>query len=142
MITTGGGTRSINVAFEAILQRARAERGCGGGGRSSRAVGGGGGASSAAAGGRVRVLTGNPHLAVERAERRFGFELVRLYDCGTLDTRRLAVEIRDPRVVAVYSQTLSYTDGISDDLEASLGAWQGGGWGGGCRGRLSTPRAC
>merc|ERR1712232_1333680 len=82
---TGGGTRSINIAFRSVLQRAKTQ------GR-----------------GPFKIITGNPHLAVERAERRFGFELVRLYDCGTLDTRRLAVEIRDPRVVAVYSQTLSY----------------------------------
>jgi len=32
----------------------------------------------------------------------------------------LAAELADPGVVAVYTQTLSYTDGISDDLPAIL----------------------
>jgi len=101
VVSTGGGTRSINVAFEAVLRRAKAER-------------------AIASYGSVRVLTGNPHLAVERAERRFGFELVRLYDAGALDVARLSAEVRDPCVCAVYTQTLSYTDGTSDDVGAIL----------------------
>ena len=54
-VSTGGGTRSINVAFETVLR------------------------SLPAGFGRPRVLTGNPHLAVERAERRFGFALLRVF---------------------------------------------------------------
>lgn len=102
VVSTGGGTRSINVAFEAVLRRAKAER------------------LGIASYADVRVITGNPHLAVERAERRFGFELVRLYDAGALSVARLAEEVRHPSVCAVYSQTLSYTDGTSDDVGAIL----------------------
>ena len=39
---------------------------------------------------------------------------------GALDVETLAAELADPGVVAVYTQTLSYTDGISDDLPAIL----------------------
>jgi len=95
-LTTGGGTRSINLAFEASILRARA----------------------AGATGPLTVLTGNPHLAVERAERRFGFTVRRIVRHGALCPALLAEAIGDPSVIAVYSQTLSYTDGISDDLEA------------------------
>ena len=70
--------------------------------------------------GPLTVLTGNPHLAVERAARRFGFELGRLAVDGALCPARLAAAIGDPTVVAVYAQTLSYTDGIADDLPAIL----------------------
>ena len=68
----------------------------------------------------LKVLTGNPHLAVERAARRFGFELGRLALDGALCPVRLAAAIGDASVVAVYAQTLSYTDGIADDLPAIL----------------------
>lgn len=102
-LTTGGGTRSINLALESILARARAAAGAG-----------------AANGARPRVITGNPHLAVERAERRFQFDLTRVDVEGALCPNRLDAEIRDPSVIAVYSQTLSYTDGTSDDLAAIL----------------------
>ena len=95
-----------------------------------------------------RVITGNPHLLVERAERRFGFEVVRIPDGGAMSLKRLREEITDESVVAVYvalsclyheiktyiishsfitqtthtlnlyrySQSLSYTDGISDNV--------------------------
>ena len=96
-LTTGGGTRSINLAFEAVLAKHEAR------GVAPR---------------DVVVLTGNPHLAVERAERRFGFALERLEDRGALDLARLEARVRDPRVLAVFAQTLSYTDGVSDDVPA------------------------
>eukprot|EP00927_Polykrikos_kofoidii_P034798 TRINITY_DN2943_c0_g2_i1.p1 TRINITY_DN2943_c0_g2~~TRINITY_DN2943_c0_g2_i1.p1 ORF type:complete len:873 (+),score=144.30 TRINITY_DN2943_c0_g2_i1:91-2619(+) len=92
--TTGGGTRSINVAFEAVIWRHVEKTG-------QR---------------ELRVLTGNPHLAVERAARRFGFDLVRVEKDGILSVELLKEAIGDPRVAAVYTQTLSYTDGISDPL--------------------------
>eukprot|EP00656_Telonema_subtile_P014730 TRINITY_DN1760_c0_g1_i7.p1 TRINITY_DN1760_c0_g1~~TRINITY_DN1760_c0_g1_i7.p1 ORF type:complete len:890 (+),score=259.59 TRINITY_DN1760_c0_g1_i7:363-3032(+) len=90
LITTGGGTRSINLALECVL---------------------------AGSTGPAKILTGNPHLAVERAERRFGFQLVRLVEGGRLSVSALRQHIADPQVVAVYSQSLSYTDGISDQLQ-------------------------
>ena len=93
LLTSGGGTRSINLAFEAVLASRAAEPPS-----------------------ELRVLTGNPHLAVERAARRFGFQLTRLDVDGSLCPRRLAEAIRDPAVVAVYAQSLSYTDGTCDDL--------------------------
>ena len=93
LLTTGGGTRSINLAFEAVLASRAAEPPS-----------------------ELRVLTGNPHLAVERAARRFGFQLTRLDVDGSLCPRRLAEAIHDPAVVAVYAQSLSYTDGTCDDL--------------------------
>ncbi|KAL1508327.1 hypothetical protein AB1Y20_004437 [Prymnesium parvum] len=95
-LTTGGGTRSINLALEAAMKRAR----------------------SHGVQGKLKVLTGNPHLAVERAERRFGFEVVRLARDGVLVPSLLAEHLRDPAVIAVYCQSLSYTDGTSDDLSA------------------------
>ena len=56
VMTSWCGTRSINLAFEAVMTRARRQ------------------------GSRIpkRVLTGNPHFAVERAEKIFGFQIVRL----------------------------------------------------------------
>lgn len=95
-VSTGGGTRSINVAFEAVLR------------------------SLPQSVTTPRVLTGNPHLAVERAERRFGFALTRLENEGALDLRALEEELSAPDVVAVYAQSLSYTDGISDDVPGVL----------------------
>eukprot|EP00939_MAST-03C_sp_MAST-3C-sp1_P000091 g91.t1 len=92
---TGGGTRSINMAFEAVLRRAK---------RSWNGTG------------LPRVITGNPHLAVERAERRFGFLVVRVAKTGVISTKRLEEELQHPDVVAVYSQSLSYTDGTSDPV--------------------------
>jgi len=93
VLTSGGGTRSINYAMESVMKVARAA-----------------GIS------KPKILTGNPHLAVERAERRFGFEVVRVVDDGAICLNQLDEAISDPEVVAVYSQTLSYTDGISDAL--------------------------
>ena len=95
-VSTGGGTRSINVAFETVLR------------------------SLPEGFGRPRVLTGNPHLAVERAERRFGFALTRLEDRGALSLQLLERELEARDVVAVYAQSLSYTDGISDDVPRVL----------------------
>ena len=100
-LTTGGGTRSINLALEAVLARA---------------------AAAGAPAEDVKVLTGNPHLAVERAERRFGFALERLEDRGALDVARLPEALKNPKVRAVFAQTLSYTDGISDDVAAVVDA--------------------
>lgn len=97
-ITTAGGTRSINLAFETVLKRAR----------------------SVDPQAYVKVLTGNPHLAVERAERRFEFDLIRIDFDGTLMVDKLREEVKDPAVAAVYTQTLSYTDGITDPLEDIL----------------------
>ena len=96
-ITSGGGTRSINYAFESVQERAR------------RA-----GIS------RMKVITGTPHLAVERAERRFLFQVVRVFSEGVICLKALEREIRDPCVMAVYLQTLSITDGITDPLSAAL----------------------
>eukprot|EP00928_Gymnodinium_smaydae_P002864 TRINITY_DN11048_c0_g1_i3.p1 TRINITY_DN11048_c0_g1~~TRINITY_DN11048_c0_g1_i3.p1 ORF type:complete len:742 (-),score=119.78 TRINITY_DN11048_c0_g1_i3:233-2458(-) len=93
VVCSGGGTRSINYAIESVLKRAHSH--------------------GVAA---PKIVTGNPHLAVERAERRLGFELVRIDADGAISLSRLKEEIRDPSVVAVYSQTLSYTDGITDPL--------------------------
>ena len=124
VVSTAGGTRSINLAFESVLVKCRQhannrnetnqtnetkestefteftefnkiqKRSC----RS------------------MKVLTGNPHLAVERAERRFGFELIRLPHQGVLSPEQLKNHVSDLSVVAVYTQTLSYTDGITDPL--------------------------
>ena len=121
VVSTAGGTRSINLAFESVLVKCRQhannrnetnqtnetkesteftefdkiqKQSC----RS------------------MKVLTGNPHLAVERAERRFGFELIRLPHQGVLSPEQLEKHVSDLSVVAVYTQTLSYTDGITDPL--------------------------
>jgi len=102
-ITTGGGTRSISLAFEAVLLA----NGTSTEGPLSKRR-------------QLRVLTGNPHLAVERASRRFGFEVVRLDENGILSPSRLEKEVQDPRVVAIYSQTLSFTDGVTDPLKEIL----------------------
>merc|ERR1711865_1128759 len=94
VVSTAGGTRSINLAFESVLVKCRQhaynrnetnetkestefteftefnkiqKQIC----RS------------------MKVLTGNPHLAVERAERRFGFELIRLPHQGVLSPEQL-----------------------------------------------------
>jgi len=96
--TTGGGTRSINLAFETVIAMAKKH-----------------GAAFP-----IKVLTGNPHLAVERAERRFQFELIRIANDGIIDLESLKRHVKDPRVIAVYAQTLSFTDGISDPLEDIL----------------------
>lgn len=98
VISSGGGTRSINLAYESVLTRARA--------KNPKQL--------------VKVLTGNPHLAVERAERRFLFELIRLDVEGALSVDKLKIAIKDPLVRAVYTQTLSFTDGITDPLEEIL----------------------
>jgi len=95
---TGGGTRSINMAFETVLERARRSRGF--------------------RDWTPRVVTGNPHLAVERAERRFGFRVVRVAEEGVISIPKFREAVRHDDVVAVYSQTLSYTDGTSDPLRA------------------------
>jgi glutamate/tyrosine decarboxylase-like PLP-dependent enzyme len=97
-ITSGGGTRSINLAFESVITRARATN-------PSQ---------------KIKVLTGNPHLAVERAERRFQFDLVRLDVDGAIDVDKLKAHIGDPDVRCVYTQTLSFTDGITDPLQEIL----------------------
>ena len=76
-LVTCGGTRSMNIAFETALGYM-------------------GKVSS------PRVITGNPHLLVERAERRFGFEVVRIPDGGAMSLKRLREEITDESVVAVY----------------------------------------
>lgn len=94
-VVTAGGTRSINLAFESVLIGAKKVLG--------ETV-------------RCKVITGNPHLAVERAERRFQFECIRVQEDGRLCVQGLKREIADPLVVAVYTQTLSYTDGITDPL--------------------------
>jgi len=126
--TTGGGTRSINLAFESVLAKAATERGRSGSSGSGSTVrqkkglvGGASGGGKRQQGHGFKVLTGNPHLAVERAERRFGFELVRCEKGGCVDVSKLRAElVKDLAVVAVYSQTLSFTDGVSDDLPAIL----------------------
>jgi hypothetical protein len=97
-IATGGGTRSINLAFESVIHKWKSDTRVG---KSER----------------VKVLTGNPHLAVERAERRFLFDLERLVDDGALSVPLLKTHVKDLSVLAVYTQTLSYTDGITDPLE-------------------------
>jgi len=97
-MTSGGGTRSINLAFEVVMTRAR---------KSGMAM-------------PPKVLTGNPHLAVERAEKRFGFQLVRLEKDGCLCLQKFKEYISDPAVAAVYVQTLSFTDGITDPLPEVL----------------------
>lgn len=92
---TAGGTRSITAVFESVLVRAEEALG-----------------SEA----QIKVITGNPHLAVGRAERRLQFQLVRVVKDGTLSVAGLKEEITDPLVAAVYMQTLSFTDGITDPL--------------------------
>jgi len=76
-LVTCGGTRSMNIAFETALGYTKTVS-------------------------NPRVITGNPHLLVERAERRFGFEVVRIPDGGAMSLDRLREEITDERVVAVY----------------------------------------
>jgi hypothetical protein len=96
-ITSGGGTRSINYAFESVLARAKA-----------------GGVSP------IKLVTGNPHLAVERAQRRFLFDVIRVHTDGIICLEGLKREIADPCVVMAYLQTLSITDGITDPLPAAI----------------------
>jgi len=98
-VVTAGGTRSINLSLESVFLGARKSQG--------KAF-------------RCKVITGNPHLAVERAERRFQFDCVRVEEDGRLCVQGLKHEIADPSVVAVYTQTLSYTDGITDPLSEVL----------------------
>lgn len=98
-LVSGGGTRSINFAFETVIARARAALGVDA---------------------RIKVVTGNPHLAVERAQRRFQFDVVRVQKDGAICLDGLQREIRDLKVAAVYVQTLSITDGITDPLREVL----------------------
>ncbi len=106
VFSTGGGTRSINLAFEAVIASHRRYCDTHKSKKPRRR--------------RVKVITGNPHLAVERAERRFRFELIRMPREGALCPTRLKQGITDLDVVAIYTQTLSYTDGITDPLEEIL----------------------
>jgi SHS2 domain-containing protein len=106
VFSTGGGTRSINLAFEAVI--ANHKRYCDAH------------TSKKPLRRRIKVITGNPHLAVERAERRFRFELIRMPREGALCPTKLKQAITDLDVVAIYTQTLSYTDGITDPLEEIL----------------------
>lgn len=94
-LVSAGGTRSANFVFESVLVRARKQLG---------------------ADAEVKLLTGNPHLLVERAGRRFQFEVGRINKDGILDVDQLKHQIKNPLVVAVYAQTLSITDGITDPL--------------------------
>jgi hypothetical protein len=48
-------------------------------------------------------------LAVERAERRFLFDVVRCTKDGIIDVGGLRMALADPLVVCVYTQTLSIT---------------------------------
>ena len=57
---------------------------------------------------------------MERAERRFGFALTRLEVDGAIDLSKLEQALHERDVVAVYAQSLSYTDGISDDVPRVL----------------------
>ena len=82
-VSSGGGTRSINLAFESVLERAR---------------------RAGIAPARVKCVTGTPHLAVERAERRFLFSVVRAFEGGVISLAALRREVRDPCVMAVYLQ--------------------------------------
>jgi len=95
--TSGGGTRSIQYAFETVLKRARDA-----------------GVS------RVKCITGDPHLAVERAERRLLFEVIRVHEDGVLCLKGLKQHLQDLSVLAVYVQTLSITDGTTDPLSEVL----------------------
>ena len=67
---------------------------------------------------------GNPHLAVEELKRRFGFALTRLEVDGAIDLSKLEQALHAPDVIAVYAQSLSYTDGISDDVPRVLDCWK------------------
>jgi hypothetical protein len=91
-ISSGGGTRSINYAFEAVLARARAARP---------------GVQL-----QLKLVTGNPHLAVERAQRRFLFDVVRVTKDGIVCLEGLRREIADPAVVMVYLQVGRSTSNI------------------------------
>jgi hypothetical protein len=104
--TTGGGTRSINLAFQSVLSRVKNHPHNNNNNNNKIKT--------------MKVLTGNPHLAVERAERRFRFQLVRLVEDGSLSLPLLKIFVQDKDVVAIYSQTLSYTDGITDKLKDIL----------------------
>lgn len=98
-MVTAGGTRSLTVAFESVILRARAALGLHA---------------------PLKMITGNPHLAIERAERRLQFQVVRAEREGSLCVQQLKREISDPAVVMVCAQTLSYTDGITDPLPEIL----------------------
>ena len=67
-----------------------------------------------------QVVTGNPHLAVERANRRFLIDVLRVQKDGAVCLEGLRRSVRDPAVVACYTQTLSITDGITDPLHEVL----------------------
>jgi len=97
VVTSGGGTRSIQYAFETVLKRARM-----------------------AGMSHVKCITGDPHLAVERAERRLLFEVVRVHQDGVLCLKGLKQHIQDPCLLVVYVQTLSITDGITDPLSEAI----------------------
>jgi len=93
--TSGGGSRSGNLAFECVIAKAKAKFG---------------------PDFRMKLICGNPHLLVERAVRRFQFDQIRVFKDGAIDVDGLKAEISDPAVCAVYAQTLSITDGITDPL--------------------------
>merc|ERR1712137_54595 len=65
-------------------------------------------------------MGGNPHCAVERAEKRFNFNVIRVVKDGIICVDSLKKEICDPSVAAVYAQTLSLTDGTTDPLHEIL----------------------
>eukprot|EP00930_Biecheleria_cincta_P036508 TRINITY_DN25027_c0_g1_i1.p1 TRINITY_DN25027_c0_g1~~TRINITY_DN25027_c0_g1_i1.p1 ORF type:complete len:848 (-),score=132.65 TRINITY_DN25027_c0_g1_i1:57-2600(-) len=94
-VVSAGGTRSGNFAFESVMARAATKLG---------------------PGTRIKLIVGNPHLLVERAERRFQFEVIRVHRDGVICIDGLKDAISDPAVAAVYTQTLSITDGITDPL--------------------------
>mmetsp|Transcript_78641 Transcript_78641/g.138675 ORF Transcript_78641/g.138675 Transcript_78641/m.138675 type:complete len:852 (-) Transcript_78641:99-2654(-) len=98
-VTSGGGTRSGNFAFESVIARAKAKYG---------------------PDFRMKLICGNPHLLVERASRRFEFDDIRVFKDGAIDVEALKTAITDPAVAAVYTQTLSITDGITDPLHEVL----------------------
>lgn len=98
-LVSAGGSRSGNFAFESVMVRAETKLG---------------------AATRMKVICGNPHLLVERAERRFQFDVIRVHRDGAICIEGLKAAISDPAVAAVYTQTLSITDGITDPLPEVL----------------------
>lgn len=98
-LASGGGSRSGNFAIESVMARAESTLGpaC-----------------------RIKMVTGNPHLLVERQQRRFQFEVIRVHSDGAICIDGLKRTICDPAVAAVYTQTLSITDGITDDIPEVL----------------------
>lgn len=94
-LVSGGGSRSGNYAIESVIARAE---------------------STLGPASRIKLICGNPHLLVERAERRFQFEVIRVHKDGAICIDGLKRAISDPAVAAVYTQTLSITDGITDPI--------------------------